>query len=148
MRKAMADAQQIEADLSRPMQLGYLAAAHAGIGEIEISLNLLREAVILVESTDARWFEAELHRLRGEFLLAAGRPVEAESALQHALIVARTQQARIWELRASMCLARHWGDSGRRPEGHDLLAPVYDLFTEGLEARDLREARVLLRDLA
>jgi predicted ATPase len=76
-----------------------------------------------------------------------GKRAEAEAALERALTVARCQQARMWELRASTSLARLWRDQGKRTEAHDLLAPIYGWFTEGFDTPDLKEAKALLEDL-
>ena len=100
-------------------------------------------------ATDERFFEAELHRLKGEWLLSH-RPalhIEVEGCYQRALAIARHQAAKLWELRASMSLARLWRDQGKRAEARELLAPVYDWFTEGFDTLDLKEAKALLDTL-
>ena len=98
--------------------------------------------------TNERWWDAELHRLRAELLLAGGaEAAEAEAALRRALEIARGQQAKSLELRAARTLARLWAGSGRTAEARDLLAPVYSSFTEGLETPDLEAARALLSSL-
>jgi predicted ATPase len=110
----------------------------------------LREALDRSEATGERWFETELHRLRGEAVLEC-RPThssEAENCYRQALAVARDQGARLWELRAAMSLARLWRDQGRRAAAGDLLAPVYGWFTEGFDTADLKDARALLNELA
>ena len=93
---------------------------------------------------------AELHRLRGEWLLQAAPSDEnrAEAAFHQALAVAREQQARSLELRAATSLARLWQQQGRREQARDVLAPVYGWFTEGFDTPDLQDARVLLAQLA
>src|SRR4029450_9280121 len=99
---------------------------------------------------EERWWEAEIHRLRGVLLLRQpGTPqAEAEACFQHALDVARTQQAKSLELRAAMSLARLWQQQGKRAAAHDLLAPIYGWFTEGFDTADLQEAKALLDALA
>jgi predicted ATPase len=94
--------------------------------------------------------EAELHRLRGSFLLRQpGTPqAEVETSFQRALDVARRQEARSLELRAAMSLSRLWHQQGKRQEARDLLAGVYAWFTEGFDTADLQEAKVLLEELA
>jgi predicted ATPase len=72
---------------------------------------------------------------------------EAEACFEHALTIAREQQAKSWELRAAMSMARLWRDQGKRQRAHDLLAPVYDWFTEGFDTLDLKEAKTLLEQL-
>jgi predicted ATPase len=103
----------------------------------------------LLDSIEVRWFEAELHRLRGEAVLALSseRAAEAEASHRRALAVAREQGARLWELRAATSLGRLWAGGGERRKAHDLLAPVYGGFTEGLETPDLTNAKALLNAL-
>jgi predicted ATPase len=111
---------------------------------------LLGEAVDRVKRTGERWFEAELHQRRGELLLslAKGELSEAEACFHRSIAVARNQGARLWELRAATSLARLWSDQGKRAQAHDLLAPVYDWFTEGFDTADLKDAKALLDELA
>ena len=130
------------------MRLGHLAAAHASIGALEDGLGLLDEAIVTVEQTQERLFEAELHRLRGEVLLGLGMTGDGEAALLRALAVARQQDARMWELRAATSLARLWDRQGRRTEARDLLAPVQGWFTEGFDTSDLSDAKAMLDALA
>jgi hypothetical protein len=120
-------------------------------------LAALEEALTLVEKTGERYYEAELHRQRGELLLlseAKSQPAqgsreqhEAEACFQHALDVARQQQAKSLELRAAMSLARLWQRQGKCAETYDLLAPVYNWFTEGFDTADLMDAKALLDEL-
>ena len=93
-----------------------------------------------------RWFEAEVNRIAGEIALKSpNRDVaKAENYFEHALTVARQQQAKSWELRAAMSLARLWRDQGKVQQARELLAPVYGWFTEGFDTRDLKEAKALL----
>ena len=92
-------------------------------------------------------FEAELYRLRGELELEVGRVDSGEAALTTATAVAQRQQARLWELRATVALSRHWGENGSTATARDLLAPVYGWFSEGLDTADLQRARLLLERL-
>src|SRR5262249_7777140 len=147
MRGATATADTMNSKVFRPMRLGHLAAAHASLGQNELGLDLLDEAIQTVEATDERFFEAELYRLRGEMCVTLGRKVEAETALKRGLTVARHQQARFWELRAATSLARLWHDHGRSPEARGLLTPIYDWFTEGFDLPDLKNARSVLDEL-
>ena len=94
--------------------------------------------------------QAEINRTAGEIALLSPEPdaPKAEAYFERALAVARKQQAKFWELRAAMSMARLWRDQGKRNEARDLLAPVYGWFTEGFDARDLKEAKALLDELA
>jgi predicted ATPase len=108
-----------------------------------MAMLLLVDALARVEKTDERWFVAELHRLKGEVVLRT-TPADAGACFRKALHVAQEQGAKWWELRAATSLARLWAEQDRRQEAHDLLAPVYGWFTEGLDLAALREARALL----
>jgi class 3 adenylate cyclase/tetratricopeptide (TPR) repeat protein len=132
----------------RTMYLGHVASARARLGQPEIGLDLLDEAIKTAELTNERFFEPELHRLQGNMLLTLGKRGEAEAGLRRALTIAQQQQSRWWELRAAMSMARLWRDQGKRNEARNLLAPVYDWFTEGFDTHDLKEAKALLDALA
>jgi predicted ATPase len=127
-----------------------LAEAYAEAGQPEAGLTVLDEAFTRVASTESRWWEAELSRLKGRLLLQFPRPEvsRAEACFQQALEVARRQQARSLELRAAVSLSRLWQQQGRRQAARELLAPIYAWFTEGFDTRDLREAQILLAELA
>ena len=99
------------------------------------------------EKTGSRQWEPEFQRLAGIALSGLNRLEDAERAFQEALRVARTQQAKAYELRAAMSLARLWGEQGRRTEAREVLAPVYGWFTEGFDTVDLKEAKKLLDEL-
>jgi predicted ATPase len=103
----------------------------------------------VVETTKERWFEAEVNRIAGEIAFKSPTPdtAKAEAYFERALSVARAQQAKSWELRAAMSMARLWRDQGKRDEARELLAPVYGWFTEGFDTLDLKEARALLDEL-
>ena len=109
---------------------------------------MLTDALQTAKTTNERFFEAELYRLRGEILLSLGRRSEAESELQTALKIAQHQHARLWELRAATSLARHWRDEGKYSEAYALLQPTYSWFVEGFETTDLKEAKALLDTLS
>ena len=129
------------------MRAGHLALAHTKIGEPDVGLKLLDQALAQIEETQERFFEAELHRIRGEILIEGGKRRAGEEALQSALRVASRQQARLWELRAATRLARLWRGQGRTAAARDLLAPVYGWFTEGFDTADLKEAKALMDEL-
>jgi predicted ATPase len=101
----------------------------------------------MVETTKERWCEAEVHRIAGEVALNSTQADRAEEDFERALSVARAQQAKSWELRAAMSLARLWRDQGKVQQARELLAPVYGWFTEGFDTRDLKEAKALLEEL-
>ena len=134
------------------------------MGQHEEGLRLLTEALEIVDRTGERCDEAELHRLKGELTLEKfkaspelSRRVqgsqfkgeeEAEACFHKALEVAQRQQAKSWELRAATSLARLWQQQGKTAEACDLLAPVYNWFTEGFDTKDLQEAKALLAELS
>jgi predicted ATPase len=100
-----------------------------------------------MDSTNERWFQAEMERTSGEFLLLAGRSSEAEDSFVSALAIAQRQEALWWELRAANSLARLWEDRGDHQKARDLLAPVLGRFTEGFGTADLKVAKALLDEL-
>jgi len=131
-----------------------LAEAYRKDGQVEEGLTTVVEALAFVERTEERFYEAELHRLKGELTLkkskVKGRKsevVEAEAYFLKAIEVARKQEAKSWELRAAMSLARLWQKQGKRLEAQELLAPVYNWFTEGFDTKDLQDAQALLKNL-
>jgi predicted ATPase len=111
-------------------------------------LTLLDDAMQIAERTGERWFEAELYRHKGQLLLRQGRTQAAEELYHRALAIARKQQAKLWELRAAVSLARLRRGQGRLTEARELLAPVYGWFTEGFDTPDLKDAKALLDELA
>jgi predicted ATPase len=130
-----------------PNLLMMLAGAYARLGKPVDGLNCLSEAAQIIETTDERYSEAELHRLRGDLLNATGDQSAAERSYHQALAVAKQQSAKLFELRASISLARLWRNQDRRGEARNLLAPIYGWFTEGFDAPDLNEAKALLEEL-
>ncbi len=136
--------------LLTPTFLSRLAGAYADIGQFDGASRCIDEAFTAVETTEERWWESEIHRMAGEIEQQSPKRSEAKAQVcfERALEVARSQQARSWELRAATSLARLWREQGRRAEAHDLLAPVYSWFTEGFDTLDLKEAKALLDELA
>jgi class 3 adenylate cyclase/predicted ATPase len=130
--------------------LSVLGKANAGLGRLDVAWRCIDEARAAVEATGERWNEAEVHRTAGEIAMTSSalNAAKAQAHFERALEIARTQQARSWELRAATSLARLRRDQGRRAEAHDLLAPVYDWFTEGFDTLNLKEARALLEEVA
>jgi predicted ATPase len=137
------------AAMLRPYLLALLAEAHGTIGEPEAGLAVLTEALTLVDTTDERWCEAELHRLKGELLLqqSSDDSTEAETCFHHALAIARNQQAKSFELRTATSLARLWQQQGKCAEARQVLGDVYGWFTEGFDTADLKDAKALLEVL-
>jgi predicted ATPase len=138
------------AGLNVPYLCSVLADVTTHLGHTEDGLQALAEAHTLVEQYEERWWEAEIHRLRGVVLLQqpGTSQAEAEAWLRRALDVARRQEAKSLELRAAMSLSRLWQQQGKQAEARALLAPVYGWFTEGFDTADLREAKTLLEALA
>ena len=134
------------AKVMQPYYLGLLAEAYGEGGHSEEGLPLLAEALAVMDNTELRYYGAELYRLKGALLLRQAVPdaSQAEACFHQALDVARAQQARSLELRAAMSLARLWQQQGKRQDARDLIAPVYDWFTEGFDTADLQEAKALL----
>jgi predicted ATPase len=133
-----------------PLHLSYLARAYAELGQFDNALHCTSEGITAAETAKERWHEADIHRIAGEITLLSQRPsaANAETYFERALSVARAQQAKSWELRAAMSMARMWRDQGKHQQARDLLAPVYGWFTEGFDTLDLKQAKVLLDALA
>jgi predicted ATPase len=124
----------------------HLSWAHTELGQFDDAWRCIGEAMTALERTKERWYEAEINRVKGEIALKSPRMdlSKAEAYFERALTVARAQQAKSWELRATMSMARLWHDQGMREQARDLLAPIYGWFTEGFELLDLREAKTFL----
>jgi predicted ATPase len=133
-----------------PWYLPILARAYAELGQFNEAWGSIAEALNATEATEERWCEAEVHRVAGEIVLMSPEleTAKAEAYFERALTVARQQQAKSWELRAAMSMARLWRDQGKRDEARELLAPVYGWFTEGFDTLDLKQAKALLAELA
>jgi predicted ATPase len=133
-----------------PIYLSWLARIYAKLSKFDDAWGCINEAVIAIETRKETWCEAEVNRIAGEIALRspAGDVLKAEAYFERALAVARQQQAKSWELRASMSLARLWRDQGKVREARELLAPVYGWFTAGFDTRDLKDAKALLEELA
>jgi class 3 adenylate cyclase/tetratricopeptide (TPR) repeat protein len=134
--------------LGAPWFLGEFAAGLCSIGRYDEALEVVRDALGRSEESGDRQFAPELRRIAGVALAAQGKLVEAESSLQRAIEIARTQSARMWELRATARLARLLDQQGRRGQARAMLAGIYGWFTEGFDIADLKDARALLDELA
>ena len=131
-----------------PYFIALLAGACEIAGQMEDALTHLDDALQIVERTGEHWFTAELNRHKGQLLLQQGHTEAAEELYRKALSIGREQEAKLWELRATVSLARLRRDQGRRAEARDLLAPVYGWFTEGFGTPDIKEAKALLDELS
>jgi class 3 adenylate cyclase len=120
------------------------------VGQLDEAWSMLSDALRIAEESGQRYYEAETYRFEGKLHLLKPRPdvEQAEASFQRALDIAWHQQAKSWELRAAMSLARLWRDQGKRAQARDMLAPVYGWFTEGFETADLKDAKALLEGLA
>jgi class 3 adenylate cyclase/predicted ATPase len=150
IRQGIAAVRAIGAALLVPYFCTVLADVSAHLGHPEDGLQALAEAHTLIEQHEERWWEAEVCRLRGVVLLRqpGTSQAEAEACFRQALDVARRQEAKALELRAGVSLSRLWLQQGKRVEARELLAPVYDWFTEGFDTADLQEAKALLEELS
>jgi class 3 adenylate cyclase/predicted ATPase/energy-coupling factor transporter ATP-binding protein EcfA2 len=150
INQGLMDYRATGAEAMRPYFLALLAEAYGTTGEPEAGLTVLTEALTQADKTGERWWEPELYRIKGELLLqlSSDNQAEAETCFRHALEIARSQQAKSLELRTATSVAKLWQQQGKRQEAHDLLAPVYNWFTEGFDTADLHEAKALLEELA
>ena len=138
------------ATLWAPLRMSHLARAYAELGQFDDARRSVGKAMTAVETAKERWCEAEIHRVAGEIALMSPEPdaAKAEAYFECALAVARKQQAKSWELRGAMSMARLWRSQGKPQQARELLAPVYGWFTEGFDTLDLKEAKALLEQLA
>jgi predicted ATPase len=138
------------ATLYEPWHLWHLAVAYAELGQLDDARRCIDDVMDKVEKSKEKWCEAEVHRIAGEIALKSLAPdtEKAGKYFDRALAVARQQQAKSWELRAAMSMARLWRDQGKPQQARELLAPVYGWFTEGFDTLDLKEAKALLDELA
>jgi len=147
LRTSLDELRETKFVLRRPTLLGALAEGLASIGQVAQAIAAIDEALAQCERTEERWNIAELLRIKGELALLEGTK-EATAAAEHHYLQARDwarrQGALSWELRTATSIARLWRDQGRRREARELLASVYDRFSEGFETADLRAAKLLL----
>jgi class 3 adenylate cyclase/predicted ATPase len=133
-----------------PACLSHLARACGELGQFDEAWSYIDDAITAVEKTKQTWYEADVHRIAGEVALMSPEQdtSKAEACFERALIIARAQQAKSFELHAAMSMAQLWRDQGKRDEARELLAPVYGWFTEGFDMLDLTHAKALLDKLA
>ncbi len=154
IREGLAAWRATGSELWQPYFLGMLAELQGKGGYPREGLKAVGEALAVAARTEERFYEAELHRLKGELLLqkAVGSvqkaETEAEECFHKAIDVACRQSAKSLELRAAMSLSRLWQQQGKPTEARDFLAPVYHWFTEGFDTADLKDAKALLEELA
>lgn len=165
MRHGLAAHQSTGVEIIRPHFFALLADALGKTGHPDEGLRVLEEALELVHRTGERNWEAELYRLKGELLLMQGTDrgvsrareqvlataptiAQAETCFNESLKIARQQQAKAWELRTAMSLARLYKNTGCREKARNLVSKVYESFTEGFDTLDLREAKTMLNELA
>ncbi len=148
LRESISEFKASSARLRLPYYLSLLAQVYGKAGRAEEGLACIYEALAEARIHNERWWDAELHRLRGEFLLMGGADaVDGEAAILRAISIAQSQQARSLELRATMSLARLWSAQKRSDDVRRQLRDVYTWFTEGCETPDLQAARLLLAQL-
>ena len=133
-----------------PIFLSHLSKAYAELGQFDDAWRCIGEAMAAVETTKERWYEAEIHRIAGEIALKLPQLGSSQvgAYFERALTVARAQQAKSWELRAAMSMARLWHDHGMQEKARALLAPIYGWFTEGFDTVDLEQAKALLDEMS
>ena len=149
VRQGMAVVDVIGTRFHRPHYIALWAEVHGRLGELPVALRLIGEAQDEARRFGEEFWRADLHRIEGELRQLAGRPAaEVEACYDAALATATRQGAKSFELRAALSLARLWAKQGDSRKAHDLLAPIYGWFTEGLGTPDLVEAKELLDDLA
>jgi predicted ATPase len=158
MQQGLEGMQATGATRARAYFLAYLARAYMHLGQPDAGLTYLTEALALIETTGERWWAAECHRIQGDLLLlqanlqgtgpgALHQHSEAEACFRRALAIARDQEAKSLELRATISLSRFWQQQGKQGAAQQALAAVYGWFTEGFDTADLQEAKVLREGL-
>ena len=133
--------------LARQYQLTLVAEVLDRAGEHDNALATIAEAEAAIQVGGDRWWEAEVHHRKGLIFLSQNQRTDGENALRKSLKIARAQKAKSLELRAATSLARLWGENGRRADASELLAPIYDWFTEGFGTTDIKKAKALLAEL-
>jgi predicted ATPase len=135
--------------LFMPWYSSSLAKAHALLEQFDDAWRCVDEATTAMETTKERWCESDVHRTAGEIALMSpdANAAKAEAYFERALTSARQQQAKSWELRAAMSMARLWRGQGKRQQAQDLLVPIYGWFTEGFDTLDLKDAKALMEQL-
>jgi predicted ATPase len=149
LASGIAASRSIGATAGIPYFLSALGRAYVEVGQFEEAWQSISEAMAAIENVKERRHQTEIHRTAAEIASLSPEPhlAKPQAQFEGALAIARKQQAKSWELRAAMGTTRLWRDPGKRQQAHDLLAPIYSWFTEGLDTLDLKEARALLEQL-
>jgi class 3 adenylate cyclase/predicted ATPase len=149
IRQGLTSWRSTGSELGLPYFLALLAEAYGKVGQAEEGFKVLAEALVVVNKSEERWYEAELHRLKGELLRQNGQTeAEVEACFHQAVDMARRQSAKSLELRAVMSLSRLWQGQGKRKEARRMIQEIYGWFSEGFDTADLKEAKILLEELA
>ncbi|MCB0209932.1 MAG: AAA family ATPase [Anaerolineae bacterium] len=149
MRQALSDWQATGATLARPFFMRLLGEAYCIVDQIESGLEIVTEALSIANSSGEHWATAELYRLQGALWLRQNKAdSEVEASFEQALMIARRQQAKSLELRAVLNLSLLWLGQGQKKQAQQMLAEIYNQFTEGFDTADLKEAKALLEDMA
>jgi tetratricopeptide (TPR) repeat protein len=149
VKLGLAELRATRSGVHLPVPFTWQAEAYALLEQPTESWNCLAKGGRIVKATDERWAEAELlYRVPGDLLNTAGDQSAAEQHYRQAIAIAERQRAKLFQLRASVSLARLWHDQGKRSEARDLLGPIYNWFTEGFDVPDLKDAKALLNELA
>jgi len=150
MRQNLADFQATGSEIMVDYCLALIATALGRMGQFNEALRTIEEAFSVIQRTDARWHEAEVYRRKGELLLAqdSSNVVPSERCFRAAIEVGRRQHAKLWELRATTSLARLLRKTNRSGEAREMLAEIYNWFTEGFDTADLKDAKALLEELS
>jgi tetratricopeptide (TPR) repeat protein len=149
MRHNMSDLKAAGSELVNDRGCAFIAAALGRMRRYDEGLRTIDAAFQFIERTGQRYYEAELHRLNGELILAqdASNGAPAEQSFRTAIEIARKQRAKSWELRATTSLGRLLAQQGTRDEARAMLADIYNWFTEGFDTADLTDAKALLDEL-
>lgn len=148
LRASLQEQRASHADaLYAPYTLGLIADAQRRTGAYTSGIASVDEALAMLSDPAQYWYTPELLRIKGELLATEAQLANAEACFANALVVARQQSARLWELRSVVSLSRLWQRQGKTAQAHSLLAETYGWFTEGFDLADLVTARALLAQL-
>ena len=132
----------------QPLRLLIRGELLRDLGHVEDALASIAEAINSASTREEHWIEPELHRVRGNLYSSLSRESEAEAAFSAAIAIARNQASKWWEIRTAVSLARRWQGQSKVVEARELLAPIYNWFSEGFDTPGLMDAKTLLDELA